>query len=270
MAAKLPKTTAPSAPDEAGDRQFITALARGLRVLQAFGVGDDRLTNVELARRTGLPKPTISRLTHTLSRLGYLAPAAVGEGYSLQPHILTLGYPVLAGVGVRQIIRPHLQALARAEGATAAMALRDGVHMIFVERVRGEAATLLTQDVGTRVPVAVTAIGRGYLAGLPVPERAALLNELRASGLPEWWPQLQAGVEREMARFAAKGYCFGGDWTAELTGVGVPLRLPDGRLAAIACTGSRKHFTERRLAAAGERLKDIVAGMAKLPDGDDI
>ena len=69
---------------------------------------------------------------------------------------------------------------------------------------------------------------------------------------------------------AVHGYCFGGDWTAELTGVGVPLRLPDGRLAAIACTGARAHFTDRRLAVAGERLKAIVAGLAKVPGGDDI
>ena len=270
MAAKLPKTTASFVPAEAGDRQFVIALARGLRVLQAFSAGDDRLTNAELARRTGLPKPTISRLTHTLSRLGYLAPAVAGEGYGLQPHILTLGYPVLAGVGLRQIIRPHLQAMAKDEDATAAMALKDGVHMIFVERVRGDAATPLTQDVGTRVPIAVTAIGRGYLAGLSAQERGPVLDELRASGLPEWWPRLYAGVAREMARYAEKGYCFGGDWTAELPGVGVPLRLPDGRLASIACTGSRAHFTDKRLAAAGERLKAITAGMAKLPGGDDI
>src|SRR5882757_3523955 len=54
------------------DRQFVMALARGLDVLGAFRRGEPRLGNQELAERTGLPKPTISRITHTLTQLGYL------------------------------------------------------------------------------------------------------------------------------------------------------------------------------------------------------
>ncbi|HET8609344.1 MAG TPA: helix-turn-helix domain-containing protein, partial [Burkholderiales bacterium] len=38
------------------DRQFVVALGRGLQLLQAFKLGDDSVTNAELARRTGLPK----------------------------------------------------------------------------------------------------------------------------------------------------------------------------------------------------------------------
>ena len=252
----------------AGDRQFVIALARGLRVLQAYSVGDDALTNVELARRTGLPKPTISRLSHTLSRLGYLAPDAQGAGYRLQPHILTLGYPVLAGLGVRQIIRPMLQEIATEEGVTAAIAARDGLHMIFVERLRAPSATALEQDIGTRVPIATTAIGRAYLAGLPESERAALLDEIRVSGLPEWWPQVLVGIEREMARYSEKAYCFGGDWNPDLNGVAVPLALPNQSLVSIAWHGARAQLPPARLDAVGERLKAIVRQLEKTPVGN--
>lgn len=253
---------------ETADRQFVIALARGLRVLQAFSVGDDVLTNVELSRRTGLPKPTISRLSHTLSRLGYLAPDPNGTGYRLQPHILTLGYPVLAGMGIRQIIRPKLQAIATEEGITAAIAARDGVHMIFVERLRAPAAAVLQQDIGTRLPIATTAIGRAYLAGLPESRRAELLDEIRISGLPEWWPQIREDIGREMARFEEKAYCFGGGWNAELTGVAVPLQLPNKQLVAIACHGPRARLPVERLDAIGERLKAIVRGLEKMPVDD--
>lgn len=251
-----------------GDRQFVTALARGLQVLQAYSVGDDRLTNVELAKRTGLPKPTISRLTHTLARLGYLAPDPSGTGYRLEPHILTLGYPVLTQIGVRQVIRPMLQEIATGEGVTAAIAVRDGLHMIFVERLRSPAYTALEQDVGTRIPIASTAIGRAYLAGLPEAERASLLDEIRASGLPEWWPQISAGVEREMLRFESQAYCIGGDWNPEMSGVGVPLLLPNARLVSIACQGPRSRLTEERLHIIGERLKSIIGHLEKMPVHD--
>ena len=253
---------------EGDDRQFVTALARGLQVLQAFSVGDDCLTNLELSNRTGLPKPTISRLTHTLARLGYLAQDCAGPGYRLQPHILTLGYPVLTQIGVRQVIRPLLQEIATAEGVTAAIAARDGLHMIFVERLRAPEFAALEQDVGTRVPIATTAIGRAFLAGLPEAERTALLEEVRVSGLPEWWPQIRADVEREMARFDAKAYCFGGGWNSELTGVAVPLALRNRRLVSIACHGPRARLPQERLEAIGERLKSIVRQLEKMPVGD--
>ena len=48
------------------DRQFVTALARGLEILRCFQAGDPALGNQDIAERTGLPKPTVSRLTHTL------------------------------------------------------------------------------------------------------------------------------------------------------------------------------------------------------------
>ena len=49
------------------DRQFVTALARGLDILRAFHAGEGMLGNQEIAHRTGLPKPTVARLTHTLT-----------------------------------------------------------------------------------------------------------------------------------------------------------------------------------------------------------
>ncbi|MBW2688717.1 MAG: helix-turn-helix domain-containing protein, partial [Deltaproteobacteria bacterium] len=52
------------------DRQFVTALARGLEVLRCFKPRDRHLGNQDIAERTGLPKPTVSRLTYTLTRMG--------------------------------------------------------------------------------------------------------------------------------------------------------------------------------------------------------
>ena len=42
------------------DRQFITALARGLELLRCFTPKHQHLGNQELAQMTGLPKPTPS------------------------------------------------------------------------------------------------------------------------------------------------------------------------------------------------------------------
>src|ERR1700756_1662263 len=67
------------------DRSFVVALSRGLDVLRAFQPNDGLLGNQEIAARTSLPKPTVSRLTYTLTKLDYLTPVPRFEKYRLPP-----------------------------------------------------------------------------------------------------------------------------------------------------------------------------------------
>ena len=76
----------------ATDRSFVVALSRGLDVLRAFHPNDGLLGNQEIAARTNLPKPTVSRLTYTLTKLGYLTPVPRFENYQLAPSAMSLGY----------------------------------------------------------------------------------------------------------------------------------------------------------------------------------
>src|SRR3990172_12698542 len=69
---RVPVVTPARPPKTKEDRHFVSALARGLKVLTCFRSGDELLGNHELSRRSSLPKSTISRLTYTLTKLGYL------------------------------------------------------------------------------------------------------------------------------------------------------------------------------------------------------
>jgi len=89
-----------------GDRQFATTLARGLEVLRCFTPLEPLLGNKEISVRTGLPKPTVSRLTYTLTKLGYLRHNMRLGKYQLGSAVLSIGYPLLASMNVRQVARP--------------------------------------------------------------------------------------------------------------------------------------------------------------------
>ncbi len=82
------------------DRAFVTALARGLEVLRCFRPGEVGLSNSDIAQRTGLPRPTVTRLTHTLRRMDYLVQVEATGQYRLGAGVLQLGYGVLAGIGL--------------------------------------------------------------------------------------------------------------------------------------------------------------------------
>ena len=159
----------------ATDRSFVVALSRGLDVLRAFHPNDGLLGNQEIAARTNLPKPTISRLTYTLTKLGYLTPVPRFEKYQLAPSAMALGYAALANLGVRHLSEPYREELMRETGGAVAVGGRDRHSMIYFGQSRNGLLGVQL-DVGSRVPIATTAMGRAYLWALPDEERAALLR----------------------------------------------------------------------------------------------
>ena len=232
----------------AKDRQFVTALARGLEVLRAFRPGDGALGNQEIALRTGLPKPTVSRLTHTLTRLGYLSHAPELEKYRLGAGVLALGYALLAGMDIRERARPLMQALADATNAAVSLGMRDRLSMVYLETCRGPSAITLRLDVGSRIPLATSAMGRAFIAAQPVAERARLLREIERQD-PKNFPRNRRGLEQAVRQLAARGFVESiGDWQADVHAIGVPLVEPDGAVVfALTCGGAGFQLPQEKL-----------------------
>ena len=208
------------------DRQFVTALARGLDVLRAFGAGES-LANSEIAARTNLPRPTISRLTYTLTKLGYLTHETAAERYRPSSAVLSLGYGAVTGTNFRTIARPHMQQIADLTRSSCALGDCHGLEMIYVENCRGKDAPFtLGLDVGSRIPLTNTAMGRAYLAGLDLDARSELLKAL-ARQYGARWKTLQAGLDRAFADYARHGFVLSvAEWTSEINAVAVPIRFP--------------------------------------------
>ena len=90
------------------DPGFATTLANGLGILEAFRNSTGPLSNSEIAQRTGLSRPTVSRLAYTLEELGYLRRDRNGR-YEPGVGILAIAYPLLAGLKLRQMARPLMR-----------------------------------------------------------------------------------------------------------------------------------------------------------------
>lgn len=217
----------------ADDRHFVTALARGLDVLSAFRKGETWLSNADIAQRCGLPRSTVSRLTYTLTKLGYLHHVDEVGKYRLGGQTLALGSLALGGLSVREIARPAMSELARFSDASVALGVRDRLSMRYVECQRGSAAISLTLDVGARLSLGRSSIGRAYLAALTEAERAPLLEELQHYDRVAW-PKLRAGIEKALDDHAKLGCCCSfGDWQESVSAIAVGFR-PGGGLEPMA------------------------------------
>jgi len=234
------------------DRQYITALARGLELLRCFTPKHQHLGNQELSQMTGLPKPTITRLTHTLSRLGYLKQVSNSSKFQLSVGVLSFGYSMLSNLSIRSIAHPYMKELADYAGAAVAMATRDRLNMIYLDVVQGKGSVTMRRQVGTYLPIHLSSVGRACLAAMPEDEREFLLNAIRAKH-KEDWIKINRELDKAFKDYQDFGYCFSvGDWHKDVNSVAVPYYHDQHGLLVFNCGGPS--FILSR-----EKLEDEIA-----------
>ncbi|MGH8784324.1 MAG: IclR family transcriptional regulator [Cupriavidus necator] len=244
----------------ADDRNFVTALARGMELLRAFGPQDDYLGNAELSRRTGIPRPTVSRLTYTLATLGYLTYIEATEKYRLGQGAMALGHRYIGGAGIREIAQPLMQSLAFTTDCTVALAMPDRHAMVYLESCQPRGALVIRLAPGARLPTATSAIGRAWLAGLDTDHREAALAEL-ARHYGTRWPAVRTGIDRALRDHARRGFCVAhAEWDRTVSGAAAPLRLAgSSEVLALNIGGAATRLSPEILESnLGPRIRELA------------
>jgi DNA-binding IclR family transcriptional regulator len=141
---------------------------------------------------------------------------------------LALGSAVLGRFEVRDLARPLMQELADATGTSVALGARQRLSMVCVEVCKGNAVLSLNMEVGMRLPLATSAIGRGYLAVCGDTERADLLDQLKELDHVAW-PALKQGIDKSLALYQEFGVCSSfGEWQPDVNGIAVGFRPGNG------------------------------------------
>ncbi len=254
-----------TSPEETKDRNFITALARGLDVLRCFRPNETDLTNTDISERTNLPKPTVSRLTHTLCKLEYLVADPRTGTYRLGAGVLQLGYGVLSGMEIGERASEVMRALRDGPNSyiTVALAERHRIQAVYIAVQRSREELALTMSVGSRLPLFFSAIGRAILVGMPESDRAAAFEQARQED-PDQHTARQSSYEKARAEYETLGYCTGyGDWRPDVNGIAVPVcSLNGARIYGLNVGGPSFHVKKRQL--EGYYAKHLIEAAAAL------
>ena len=243
-------------------------LARGFHILCSFQTSDEFLTNGEIARRTALPKPTVSRICALLVSLGYLNYDPSLSTYRLGAALLQLAKPLLSARGIQGVAQVKMQELADDTGLTVGLGRRVGLNIVYVAAVRGSNPIMLDLGIGSAVPIIPTAMGRVYLAVSPETEREALLDQIAAG---EGCNREQIGNTAALAikSYRAYGYCSTlGEWNPEVNAVGSAVICPgNGEIMPMMCGGPASQFSPAAIHnSVGPRLREIAASLSVEPD----
>ncbi len=243
---------------------YISAFARGLSVIRAFGPHAPEMTLSQVAQRTGLSRANARRVLLTLEHLGYVVQRE--RRFRLTARILDLGYAYLSSQSLPAIAQPVMEALAARVHERCNIAVLDGEEIIYIARVatKGENDAYPMVNIGRRFPAFATSMGRVLLAAL---SDAELERFLANGAFPKLTSHTKTGA-RELAsairEARAAGWSFVRQEHADISSsIGVPLR--DGGGAVIAALGigwfprtaaldeaRRDELLPHLLAAAGE------------------
>lgn len=225
-------TAADDIASQSGDPNFMTSLARGLTVIQAFSQQRRLMSISQISQKTGIPRAAVRRCLYTLNKLGFVS-AEDGRNFALRPRILSLGHAYLASTPLAKAAQPVLRHISNTLNESSSIAILDGDDILYIARASTSRIMTIDLDIGSRLPAAHTSMGRVLLAYLPTEERDAHLARTK---LIQYTPHTLitvADLRAELDKVRTQGYAIiDQELEIGLRSIAVPIASSDGKVVA--------------------------------------
>lgn len=218
-------------------------------ILGAFKQRDRHLGTLEIARRTGLPKASVSRICHQLSAVGILE--EVNDQFELGIKLFELGQRATRAKDLRRLALRNMRDLQLATHGTVHLAVLEGFEVVYLEILRAEQSPTFVSEVGGRVRAHATAVGKALLAF----SHPDVVNKFIAHGLSKVGPRTITDpdtLRQELARIHNARVSYEREESgSQICCAASPIFTADGKVAAaISVSGTIGRLDVRRVAPA--------------------
>ena len=231
------------------ERDFVTALSRGLAVIRAFSRERPEMTLTEVAARTALSPATARRSLYTLQRLGYIA--AHGRRFMLRSKVLDLGSAFWSSMKMEEVAQMHLRDIVDSVGDSSSVAVLEGPDVLYLAHAASRRTVRMAAEIGARFPAYCTSLGRSMLAFLEPAALDRYLATVEMKPLTERTVTDPARLRAILAEVRKNGYASTQDeLDYGLASVAVPIMVGDRAVAAINSSCNSARMTKDELARA--------------------
>jgi DNA-binding IclR family transcriptional regulator len=233
-------------------------LLRGLEVLEVLGTSPEPVGPTRVAQLVGLDKATAGRLLFTLCEAGYATQTDTGS-YRLTGKLLTLASAVSLEPELRDRARPHLLALRDATGETVHLGVREGDHVIYIDKLDGTHSIRLVSAIGQTMPLHTTALGKAALAWLEPAEREAALAGLELVPRTDRSITSLEALREELDRTRTRGFAVDDRENEDHAScIGAPILGAGGEVVGMLSLSGPSYRIAERLDELGERCRDAA------------
>jgi IclR family pca regulon transcriptional regulator len=215
-----------------GDPNFMTSLARGLAVIQAFSQRRHHLTISQVSTTTGLSRAAVRRCLYTLAKLGF-AGSDDNRHFFLRPRILALGHSYISSMPLATAAQPVLEHISQLLHESCSIATLDGVDIVYIARANVTRIMSIDLGVGSRLPAFCTSMGRAILANLPAEELESILARVEFKRYTERTITNSVKLTQVLRQIRRDGYSIiDQELEHGLRSMAVPIQNPSGKVVA--------------------------------------
>lgn len=168
----------PASPTPAASVAGTAAFSKFMHLLQLVADAPEPLTVAELSRLSGYPRPTVYRTVAALVAERLLAEHPRTGRLTLGPRLIQLASRSWGRSELRLAAVEELKRLRDITGETVHLAVPNGAHMVYIEKLESPSAVRMSSRIGTNVSMYSTAVGKAYLAMLDAEAQEAALRAL--------------------------------------------------------------------------------------------
>ena len=139
---------------------------RLLDILELLSLEKDGLGVTEIGNRTGLHKSTVHRIVSALAERGYIEKVPDRSVYKIGLKLVEISSVYLNSVELKTEARPYLHELTVRLGQPSHLAILDGTDAVYIDKVDMMSNIRLYSQIGRRIPVYCSALGKCLLSGL--------------------------------------------------------------------------------------------------------
>jgi len=242
----------------------VQALDRMIQILEELALHRDGCGITMLSNLTGLHKSTVHRILNTLMSRGYISKNNENGKYSLGVRILYLSSAILDRMDVRTVARPFLERLCRDTDEVVHLSTLDGTEAVYIDKVESPNKSVrMYSQIGKRVPLHCTGVGKILLAWLPEKEVEYILS---IKGMDAYTKNTITNMEdmkKHLAEIRKNGYAVDElEHEEEIRCVAAPIFDISGKvIASVSVSGTIMHITPDRMPKLTEEVlktaKDI-------------
>jgi len=184
----------------------VQTLDRALDIIELLATEREGIGVTEISSKIGLHKSTVHRLLNSLAERGYIEKDTKHSTYKIGLKFVEISSLYLNKLELKTEALPYMRKLAENVGQPVHLAILDGKEAVYIEKVEAVNSIRMYSQIGRRLPLYCSAIGKVLLAGLNENESQEIIKSLNFVKFTDKTIERDSDLIKEVKDARAKGW----------------------------------------------------------------
>jgi IclR family KDG regulon transcriptional repressor len=184
----------------------VRSIEKALRILEVLNQ-DYELSLGEISEKLGMDKGTTHRLIGTLKHAGYIDQNPHNRKYANSIKLFEMGNHAVDKKGLRKTAEPFIEEAAHLAGETINLGVLYENHVIYIDKIESHETIKVGLNIGKRIPVYCTGLGKTILAFSSAKAVDAILREITYEAFTQNTVKNRETLKKQLEDIKKQGFC---------------------------------------------------------------